>query len=85
MSSLIYMIQLWGGANNALISSLQVLQNKAVRCVTKLELHTPVKTLLQQTGWPSVRQLIVYHNCLLVYKVKWEKKTAYMYSRTTVK
>ena len=79
ISSLIYMIQLWGGANNALISSLQVLQNKAARCVTKLELRTPVKTLLQQTGWLSVRQLIVFYNCLLIYKVKLEEKLAYLY------
>ena len=70
MSSLIYAIQLWGGANKSLISSLQVQQNKAARLVTKLGLRTPISTLLKQCGWLSVRQLVMYHNCLFIYKTK---------------
>ena len=81
ISSLIYVIQLWGGANKSLISSLQILQNKAARAVTKLGWRTPVRTLLQQCGWLSVRQLIVYHNCLFLFKTKSVSKPDYFHAK----
>ena len=37
MSKLIYLIPLWGGCEKYLIRSLQVIQNKAARVVTKLD------------------------------------------------
>ena len=77
ISSLIYVIQLWGGANKTLISSLQILQNKAARCTTKLGFRTPVKLLLQQCGWLSVRQLVFYHNCLFVFKTLHSQRPIY--------
>ena len=78
-SSLIYVIQLWGGCNQSLISCLQVIQNKAARSVTKLGLRTPVKTLLEQCGWMSVRQLVVYHCCLSIFKIRYFGKPIYFY------
>ena len=80
-SSLIYMIQLWGGSSLNLTSCLQIIQNKAARVVTKLGMRTPVKTLMQQIGWLSVRQLVVYHNCLTVYKIKKFSKPAYFFKK----
>ena len=77
MSSLIYVIQLWGGANKSLISLLQIQQNKAARFVTRLGHRTSVKILLQQCGWLSVRQLVIYHDCLFVYKVMQYSKPVY--------
>ena len=77
MSSLIYVIQLWGGANKSLISLLQIQQNKAARFVTHLGHRTSVKILLQQCGWLSVRQLVIYHDCLFVYKVMQYSKPVY--------
>ena len=80
-SSLIYMIQLWGNSSQSLINCLQILQNKAARFITKQGIRTPVKTLLQQCGWLSVQQLVVYHNCLSVYKIKYHSKPAYFSDR----
>ena len=80
-SSLIYMIQLWGYSSQSLINCLQILQNKAARFITKQGIRTPVKTLLQQCGWLSVQQLVVYHNCLSVYKIKYHSKPAYFSDR----
>ena len=50
ISTLVYMIQLWGGSSQSLISCLQIIQNKAARAVTKLGMRTPVKVLLLQCG-----------------------------------
>ena len=64
-----------------MISSLQILQNKAARAVTKHGWRTPVRTLLHQCGWLSVRQLIVYHNCLFLFKTKSLSKPAYFQAK----
>ena len=61
---------LWGGTSNGLLDGLQVLQNRAARLVTKLGIRTPVKILLTQCGWLSVRQLVAYHTLVFVYKSK---------------
>ena len=74
ISKLLYMIPLWGGCEGYLLNSLQVLQNNASRAVTKRgyyregEPMTPVKDLLQQCGWLSVRQLVFYHSVIQVHK-----------------
>ena len=69
MSKLVYCIALWGGCSNQLLDSLQKLQNKAARAVTKQDWNTPTKSVLKQCGWLSVKQLVVYHSSILVYKV----------------
>ena len=74
LSKLIYLIQVWGSTSEFLLSSLQILQNKAARYVTKLGWYTPVKTLLTQCGWLSVRQLAVYHSLNLIYNCKLEQR-----------
>ena len=78
MSLLVYLIHLWGGAADYLITFLQVLQNRAARLVTKLGWFTPTKVLLTQCGWLSVRQLVEYHSLLLVYKIRSEGKPVYL-------
>ena len=72
------MIQLWGGSNQSLISCLQVIQNKVAPFVSKHGLLTPIRTLLPQCGWLSVKQLAVYHNCLSVYKIRQYFKPVYL-------
>ena len=69
LSKLTYLIALWGGCNLHLLKSLQVLQNKAARIVTKLDWTTSSAVLLKQCGWLSVHQLVVYHTVILVFKV----------------
>ena len=83
LSKLIYLIQVWGGCSEFLFSSLQLLQNRAARHVTKFGWYTSVKTLLNQCGWLSVRQLAVYHSLNLVFKTKRDKKPAYFYEKFT--
>ena len=81
MSKLIQLIQLWGGCSDYLITLLQKLQNRAARIVTKLSWYTPTRTLLKQCGWLSIRQLIYYHNVLMVYRVRQSKKPQYFHEK----
>ena len=70
MSKLCYLIQVWGGTENYLLRSVQLLQNKAARRVTGLSLYTPLRKLLRQCGWLSVNQLVFYQSVLTIHKVK---------------
>ena len=81
MSYLSYLIPLYGGCPDYLLNSLQVLQNRAARQVTKSSWYTPSRTMLQQIGWLSVRQMIAYHSLILVYKAKQDKKPTYIYDK----
>ena len=69
ISKLSYLISVWGGCEGYLARSLQVIQNKVARVVSKKPWLTPVKLLLSQCGWLSVRQLAMYHTVVLVFKV----------------
>ena len=79
MSKLSYLISLWGGCGTVLKKSLQIIQNKVARVVTRLEWSTPIRDLLAQCGWLSVNQLIFYHSVLLVHKVKLSQTPRYLY------
>ena len=79
ISRIIYAIQCWGGASDYLVKILQVLQNKAARFVTKLDIFTSQDKLLKQCGWLSVKQLIAYHSMVQVFKVKSSKKPVFLH------
>ena len=64
------MIIVWGGTEKYLIQALQVIQNKAARCVTKLSWFTPTRILLRQCNWLSVSQLIFYHTAIQMWKTR---------------
>ena len=68
MSKLTYLIQLWGSCEKYLVKSLQVLQNRAARAVTRKSWFTSTRRLLQDCNWLSVNQLIFYHTVLQAHK-----------------
>ena len=70
MSQLTYMIPVWGGTESYLIEGAQVVQNNAARIVTKLGWYTSQQSLLRQTNWLSVRQMIFFHTVLQVWREK---------------
>ena len=80
MSKLCYLMPLWGGCASGLRHSLQVMQNRAARLVTRCDWTTPVKNILLQCGWLSVNQLIYYHTILLVFMVKQNRVPKYLYT-----
>ena len=81
LSKLIYLIQLWGSCNQYLLNTLQKLQNRAARLVTRKNIYTPVRDLLKQCGWLSVKQLVVYHDLLLVYKTMSTKRPSHLFNK----
>jgi hypothetical protein len=80
LSKLSYLISLWGGCNLELLKSLQILQNKAARIVTKLDWSIPTGVQLSQCGWLSVHRLVVYHSVVMVFKVLQTKQPKHLYN-----
>ena len=80
-SKLIYQISLWGGAEDYLLKSLQIVQNKAARFVTKRGKYTPVIELLRQCGWLSVRQLAFHHSVIIIYKTLQTSYPKYIFDK----
>ena len=69
MSKLTYLITLWGGAQEYLLSALQVQQLTAARAVAGFgSQFWSKRKLLNHVGWLSVRQLIFYHTALQAHK-----------------
>ena len=69
MSKLIYLITLWGGAQEYLLSALQVQQLTAARVVSGFgSQFWSKRKLLNHVGWLSVRQLVFYHTALQTQK-----------------
>ena len=78
MSIIIYMISVWGGTEDYVVKAVQVMQNKAARCVTKLGWFTPTGRLLLQCNWLSINQLIFFHTALQIWRVSKTKCPVYI-------
>ena len=81
MSSVSYIIQVYGGCSGYLLDMLQVQQNLAARRTTKLPRLTPTKTLLEQCNWLSIRQLIKFQSLVLFHKTLIKMNPIYLYSQ----
>ena len=68
-SVLLYMIPVWGGADNYLLNALQMAQNRAARIVTKMTWFTPTRTLLKQCNWLNIKQLVFFHTAIQMWKI----------------
>ena len=83
-SKLCYAIQLWGGTENYLLRSLQVLQNRAARMVTRKSWFTPTSTLLRSCNWLSVHQLCVYQTILSTHQIVKSGRPLYLSNKLSV-
>ena len=81
MSTLNYLVQLYGSCSGYLVKLLQVLQNKAARHVTRLGWDTETSVLLNQCGWLSIKQLIVFQSLVLLFKIRQNKKPGYLFNK----
>ena len=81
MSSLSYIIQVYGGCSSYLLDMLQVQQNTAARHITKLPVYTSTKVLLDQCNWMSIRQLVMLHSLVLFHKMLNTQKLTYVYNK----
>ena len=64
-----------------LLTALQILQNRAARHATKSSWSAASSSMLLQLGWLSVRQMIVFHSLVLIFKAKLEKKPVYLHGQ----
>ena len=81
ISKLCYLISVWGGCQEYLLSMLQVVQNEAMRAVCKRGRRHPIRDLLKETNWLSVRQLVFYHSVIQAWKVINTRHPVYLHSR----
>ena len=69
MSKLVYLMIVWGGAQQYLLKILQVQQLNAARTVCGFfSRFWSKKKLLERVGWLSIRQLIFFHTVLQAHK-----------------
>ena len=83
-SKLIFQMSLWGGAEECLLSSIQKVQNKAARYVTRRGIYSSSVEILRQCGWLSVRQLVFFHSATLIYKSIITCYPKYIHSKLTL-
>ena len=69
-----------GGLNKKELDDLQVMQNKALRFVLNKPPRSSRSEMFDESGFMTVRQLIVYHTTLNVYKIKQCKEPEYLFS-----
>ena len=79
-SVLTYCIAIWGGLSQQDLDDLQVIQNKAIRVVLKKPPRTNRNEMFDQTNYMTVRQLVVYHTLLNIYKIRLHKEPEYLYN-----
>ena len=79
MSKMMYLIPLWAGIEKYLLNSLQLIQKKVARIVTRKGKCTPVKVMLRECGWLSVLQLGVFHSLVTIFKIFKIKSPHYLY------
>ena len=79
-SVLTYCIPVFGGCDRGEIHSLQVMQNKAARLVTKLGRRASREVIFKQVGWMTVNQLVFYHSVLATFRIRQSKEPEYLYS-----
>ena len=80
-SILVYCLPLFGGCDIQEVKELQVLQNKAARIVCHSPLRAGRKEMFDLLGWLSVKQLILYHSLLSVYRIRSSQEPEYLASR----
>ena len=75
VSSIIYMLPVYGGAPDYMLAALQKKLNEAMRVVTRRRWEvlgrrlTTTADLLRQCGYMSIRQMAYYHSVALAHKV----------------
>ena len=66
-----------------MLKALQVVQNKAARCVTRKSWFTATRQLLKECGWLSIRQLAFYHTVLTIHRILRSEKPVYLRNKVT--
>ena len=66
------------GCDKHSVASLQILQNKAARIITRSPLRTSRKEMFGCLQWLTVRQVMFYHSALTTFRVKQSHEPEYL-------
>ena len=64
------LISVWGNCSKELMDSLQIIQNRAARTITRNNWNVKTEENLRQIGWLSTNQLLIYFDVLLLHQIK---------------
>ena len=78
ISKLTYLIQIWGNTTCNYTNKVQILQNKAARWITGKNKRTRIKDLMTATDWLTIKELTIYHSCLLMWKLIYTGRPEYI-------
>ena len=79
-SVLVSCVPLFGGCDVQDVKDLQVFQNKAARIVSHSPLRERRERMYDNLGWLTVKQLILYHTLLTVYRTRNSQEPEYLAS-----
>ena len=89
MSKILYLLPLYGGCPEYLLSALQSKQNESMRLVTGKRWVIPGKQyvstrdLLNECGWLSIRQLCYFTTVLSIQKTLVQHNPEYLFNKIT--
>lgn len=64
--------------NDSMMQRLQLLQNKAMRCILKCNRYVSINVMLNTLKWLSVKQRIVMNVLVFVHKIKYNLLPQYL-------
>ena len=82
-SKVVFLISVWGGAEEYLLNSIQIMINKAMRAICKVGRSVKIEELQRRTNWLSVRQAVMYHSLMEARRVLVTREPQYLYQRLT--
>ena len=78
MSMLAYCLPVFGGCDKTELNTLQVLQNRAAKIVTRAPNRTSRVILYDNLEWLTIHQMIAYHTVMNIYKIRTTQKPSYL-------
>ena len=82
-SKLVFLISAWGGTEDYLLNSLQIVVNKAMRIVCNVGKSVRTEELQRRTRWLSVRQAVAYHSLMVARRILITQQPQYLYQKLT--
>ena len=80
-SKVVFLISAWGGTEDYLLNSLQIVVNKAMRVVCNVGKSVTVEELQRRTRWLSVKQAAAYHSLMDARRILNTKQPRYLYQK----
>ena len=80
-SKVVFLISAWGGTEQYLLGSIQLLITKVMRVICKVGKSTRISDLQKMTGWMSIRQSVKYHSLMEARRILTSQQPAYLYKK----